>query len=105
MTRRLDVDPSVLEDYCRRWRIDRMELFGSVLRADFDESRSDVDVLVSFADDAEWTLLDHVRMERELADLLDRPVDVVNRRVIEASDNWIRRQAILEHTELLYAAG
>lgn len=104
MGNRLGVDDEALASFCSRWKIARMELFGSVLRPDFDDE-SDVDVLVTFRDSAEWTLLDHVRMERELQEIVGRPVDVVNRRVIEQSDNWIRRDAILDSTEPLYVAG
>lgn len=50
---------------CRRWKITELALFGSALREDFGPS-SDVDFLVTFAADAEWTLLDRVRMEEGL---------------------------------------
>ena len=33
---------------CRQHRVLRMHLFGSVLRDDFDPSRSDLDLLVEF---------------------------------------------------------
>src|SRR6266480_3551593 len=38
-----------IEAFCRKWNIIRFELFGSILRDDFDSNRSDVDVLVIFA--------------------------------------------------------
>jgi uncharacterized protein len=53
-------------EFCRRWNIVAMELFGSALRPDFHHD-SDVDFLVTFAPDAHWTLLDLTRMENELA--------------------------------------
>lgn len=104
MGNRLGVDDDALASFCSRWKIRRMELFGSALRSDFDEE-SDVDVLVTFDESAEWSLFDHVRMEREFEAIVDRPVDIVNRRVIERSDNPVRRRAILDRTEPLYAAG
>jgi predicted nucleotidyltransferase len=58
-------------------------------------SGRDVDLLVSFAPDAKWGLFEHARMERELAALLGRPVDLVSRRAIESSENALRRSAIL----------
>jgi uncharacterized protein len=61
-----------------------------------------VDVLVDFAADADWSLFDHVEMEDELSTILGRKVDVVNRRAIERSENWIRRQAILNTAEPIY---
>jgi hypothetical protein len=97
------VDAKRLSDFCHRWQIARLELFGSVLRGDFGPD-SDVDILVSFAPGASWSLLDHARMEEELAGLLHRPVDLVSRRAVERSPNWIRREAILRSAEPLYEA-
>ena len=92
-----------IADFCRRWTIAELALFGSVLREDFVPD-SDVDVLVTFAPDAEWTLLDHVQMEEELAALLGRAVDLVSRRGLERSENWIRRNEILTTAQPVYVA-
>ncbi|MFN0120000.1 MAG: nucleotidyltransferase family protein, partial [Blastocatellia bacterium] len=73
----------------------------SVLRVDFRPD-SDVDVLVSFAPEAAWGLLDQVRMQMELEQALGRKVDLVSRRAIENSANWIRRQEILRTAQLVY---
>ena len=78
-------------------------LFGSVLEAGFGP-HSDVDVLVSFAPEAEWDLFDATHMEEELAEILGRPVDLVTRRSLERSRNWIRREAILRSAEPIYVA-
>ena len=64
------------------WRIIEFVLFGSVLRDDFD-AESDLDILVAFAPDADWSLLDHVQMEQELEALLGREVDLLSRRSVE----------------------
>lgn len=80
-----------------------LAVFGSVLRPDFKPD-SDVDMLVTFAADAKWSLLDHVRMQDELSDSLKRNVDLVSRKGIEKSRNYIRRRAILESSEVIYAA-
>jgi predicted nucleotidyltransferase len=90
-------------EFCRRWKIVELSLFGSALRDDF-RSDSDIDLLVRFAADAEWSLLDQARMERELEDLLGRKVDLVSRAGIERSANWVRRQEILETSRPIYAA-
>ena len=100
---RVASSPTALGEFCRRWKITRLELFGSVLRDDF-RADSDVDVLVTFAEGAHWTLFEHVRMRDELSDLLGRRVDVVSRRAIERSANWIRRAQILDTAEPWYAA-
>jgi uncharacterized protein len=92
---RLALDEAQLTDFCERWRVANLELFGSVLRSDFRPD-SDVDVLVTFQADADWGLFEHVAMEEELAGLLGRPVDLLTRRAVMRSANPIRRSAILE---------
>ena len=80
--------------FCERWKVDDLELFGSVVRADF-RTDSDVDVLVTFEPGADWGLIEHALME-ELAGLLGRPVDLLTRRAVERSANMMRRASILE---------
>ena len=92
-----------LDEFCRRWKIAELRVFGSALREDFRPD-SDVDLLVDFAPDANWTLLNHVAMEEELSGMLGRKVDLVSRRAIERSSNWIRRKAILETAEPYFAS-
>lgn len=83
-----------LADFCARWQVADLELFGSVLRADFGPD-SDVDLLVTFLPEADWGLIEHAAMEEELAGLLQRPVDLLTRRAIERSANQARRVSIL----------
>jgi predicted nucleotidyltransferase len=92
-----------VEDFCRRWRIVELSVFGSVLRPDFRPD-SDIDLLVRFAPEARWSLFDHARMERELGEILGREVDLVSRSAVERSPNWIRREEILSTARTLYAA-
>jgi hypothetical protein len=99
----LQIPQGAIAEFCRRWKITELAVFGSALRDDFRPA-SDVDVLVTFAPDAAWSLLDDVQMQDELHEILGRPVDLVSRRAIEHSHNWIRRKAILESAETLYAA-
>ncbi|MBI3812437.1 MAG: nucleotidyltransferase family protein [Nitrospirae bacterium] len=101
---KIPIDRNKIADFCRKWKIAEFALFGSVLRNDFRPD-SDVDVLVAFKPDAEWSLLDHITMEEELSAILNRKVDLVSRRAIECSGNWIRRKAILETAEPFYVAG
>ena len=100
---RVQLPTDEIRKFCRRWKVSELALFGSVLRDDFGPD-SDVDVLVTFMPDARWTLLDEVGMEQELAELLGRPVDLVTRRAVEDSENWIRRAAILDTAEPIYVA-
>lgn len=103
MSPRIIIDNNLLRDFCRRWRIVEFALFGSVLRDDFGPD-SDVDVLVTFAPDAGLTLFDMVHMQDELTQILGREVDLVSRRGIESSANYIRKRAILDSAEVIYAA-
>jgi uncharacterized protein len=93
-----------IERFCQRWKISELALFGSVLREDFRPD-SDVDVLVAFSPDARWSLFDMVRMERDLEALLGRPVDLVERKAVESSENYIRRKHILSSLVPVYVAG
>lgn len=103
MKPRIDIDMPRIAEFCRKWKVTELALFGSVLRDDFRPD-SDVDVLVTFAPEARWSLWDSTAMEEELASLLGRKVDLVSKRAVEGSRNWIRRRAILESAEVLYAA-
>ena len=100
---RIPISHEQLAEFCRRWKVAELALFGSTLRSDFTPL-SDVDLLVTFEPEADWSLLDHVAMEDELSAMLGRKVDLVSRRAIERSANWIRRKAILETAEPLYVA-
>ena len=99
------IDPSLdqIAAFCGRWRVTELALFGSVLREDFGPD-SDIDVLVRFDRQARHTLLDIGQMENELSRLLGRDVDVIERTAIERSRNYIRRKAILDSAETIYAA-
>jgi predicted nucleotidyltransferase len=91
-----------LANFCQHWRISELAFFGSVLRSDF-QPESDVDVLVTFAPDANWSLFDFVDMQDELQAILERPVDLLSRRGVEADPNYLRRQAILNSAQVVYA--
>ncbi len=97
------IDREKIAEFCRRWKITEFALFGSVLREDFRPD-SDVDVLVSFASDAHWTLFDMVHMQDELQTILGREVDLVSRRGLEASRNYLRRKAILSSAEVVHVS-
>ena len=89
--------------FCERWSVVELALFGSVVRDDFGP-KSDIDVLVSFDPEARPTLFDIVRMQDELSRLSGHPVDLVTRASVEASRNYIRRKAILDSAQTIYAA-
>jgi len=99
----IHIPRDAVESLCKRWQIAELSFFGSILRDDF-RSDSDVDVLVEFFPDASWGLLDVSRLAEELSHILKRSVDLVNKRAVQNSKNWIRKQAILNSAVLYYAA-
>jgi|ERR1051325_65624 predicted nucleotidyltransferase len=91
----IDIPKEQLREFCKKWKVTELALFGSAVRPGEFGSDSDVDVLVSFAEDAQWSLFDHVHMQDELREIFGRDVDLLTRRAIEHSRNPIRQEAIL----------
>ena len=89
-----------LADFCRRNRIRRLGLFGSVLREDFGPD-SDVDVLVEFEPGTQIGMFALVGMQEELAALLGRPVDLVLRDGLKP----VIRDSVLASEQVVYAGG
>lgn len=89
---------------CRHYGVKRLEVFGSAARGlDFDPSRSDFDFLVEFEQRSDLPSLEQFfGFAEALEKLLGRPVDLVERKAVEASRNYIRRRAILRHAETVY---
>ena len=102
-TRNIDIPYDAITAFCQRWHITELALFGSVLRDDFGPE-SDIDVLVTFAPDSERTFADLLKMDEEIEQIFGREVDLVNRRAIEQSRNYIRRKAILKSARTIYVA-
>jgi hypothetical protein len=94
------VDPNRIAEFCRKWRVKELSIFGSAVRDDFRPD-SDVDVLVVYEDEAEWDLWDHMHAEEELKQLFGRKVDLVEK---SAVTNPFRRHHILNNREVIYAA-
>jgi len=99
----LSIDDAQLEEFCRRSKILKLELFGSALRHDFNEA-SDIDLLVTYAPDAHWGLFGHAGIEQELSALLGRKVDLLTREAVEMSRNENRRKSILSSAVTVYEA-
>lgn len=99
----LEIPDEALGAMCRKWKIRRLELFGSA-RAGRLRTDSDVDLLAEFEPDEHWSLMDLARADEEFSVLLGRKVDLVDRMNLQRSANWIRRDAILESTEVIYVS-
>ena len=89
-----------IAEFCRKWGVVELSLFGSVLREDF-HPESDVDVLVTFSKAAEISLFDFVQMKLELEEIFDRSVDVIEK---DALENPFRKREILKNAQVIYAA-
>ena len=99
----LGVSPERIVEFCRRWKISRLAVFGSALRGKL-QADSDIDLLATFADDAQWSMFDHYRMEDELVELLGREVDLISKEAVEENPNPIFRREILTSAREIYAA-
>lgn len=85
-----------LEGLCRHYHVQRLALFGSVLREDFGPE-SDVDVLVEF-EPGHTPGLAFVRLQRELSELLGVPVDLHTYRSLSR----YFRDEVVEQSRSLY---
>jgi hypothetical protein len=101
---RVDMPLDAIEVLCRKYGVEELSVFGSALRDDF-RGDSDVDFLVRFKnnDYGPWMgkLLD---LEEGLSAILGRNVDVVSRAAIEESENYLRRDHILNSARVIYVA-
>jgi predicted nucleotidyltransferase len=88
--------------FCQRWGVVKLELFGSVLREDFDPARSDVDVMVTFAPGRlpGWEFF--ADFPEELSAIIGHKVDAQTRRGVETMSNSLRRRHILENSQVIY---
>jgi uncharacterized protein len=92
-------------ELCHRFHVRRLEVFGSAARGtDFDAQRSDADFLIEFEPGTRPTITLLLDVEDALKQVLGRPVDLVERQVVEASPNYLRRRRILSEAEPVYVA-
>ncbi|MBD2058615.1 nucleotidyltransferase family protein [Oculatella sp. FACHB-28] len=103
LTLNVQLPEDKLAEFCQRWKVSELALFGSVLRDDF-RSDSDIDILITFGPDAKRGLMTLAKMKYELEDLLGREVDLVSKSAVETSHNWIRRDEILGTAQVIYVA-
>ncbi|ACB51766.1 hypothetical protein cce_2418 [Crocosphaera subtropica ATCC 51142] len=98
---RLDISPLKLTNFCQENYILELSVFGSVLRDDFTKI-SDIDILVIFDPQIKLSLMDLVGIQYKLEEKIGRKVDLIEKRSIENSHNWIRRKNILETAQIIY---
>lgn len=61
-------------------------------------------MLLSFAPQAHNTLFDMAQVQNELRDIFERDVDLVSKRGLENSRNFLRREQILESGQVIHVA-
>ena len=96
----IEIPEDLIAAFCRRNKIRRLAIFGSVLRDDFTPE-SDVDVLVEFEPDAQVGLA-FITIQDELSEILERQVDLHTFSGIEKNRNWLLRVEILGSAEEVY---
>jgi predicted nucleotidyltransferase len=96
------VDQKKLAAFCQRWKVIELAVFDSVMRTE-EEAKEIVDVLVTFAPETHYTFGEFFRMEEELSTVFGKPVAVTTRGALEDDRNSLRRKAILESLQTIYA--
>ena len=104
MGTRINLPKEKIKEFCQRWKITELALFGSALRDDF-HADSDIDILVTFNPDAHWSLFDLADMKEDLERIVNRKVDLVSKPGIESSRNYLRRESILSSAEIIHVSG
>jgi hypothetical protein len=100
--RMIEDNREALQDLCRRFRVRRLELFGSAASGGFDQESSDFDFLVEFHELRHDEYADtYFGLLEELKRLFERDVDLV---MVSAVKNPYFRESIERSRTLLYAA-
>ena len=100
MPSKIEIPKEKIEDFFRRWKIKEMAIFGSALREDFG-LHSEIDLLVTFSEEAPWSLFDWAEMIEELKKMTGREIDLVDR---ESIRNPFKRRSILSRMEAIRGA-
>ncbi len=101
MLTNIPIPTTEISAFCRQNQITELAVFGSILTDRFNAESSDIDLLVTFAPEAQVGLLAFNRIRRELSELLKYPVDLVPRAGLKSAI----RQSVLDSAEVVYAAG
>jgi predicted nucleotidyltransferase len=96
----IEISQAEISDFCRRWHIRKLSLFGSILRHQLRPD-SDVDVLVEFQPGRRVGLIQMARIERELSSLLRRKADL---RTPADLSRYFRNE-VLREAQIQYAEG
>ena len=101
---RLGLSEEEIAQFCQQWQITEMALFGSILKEKYP-STSDIDIMICLEPEARHGLLALAAIKHELEDRTGRQIDIAIKESVENSENWIRRQDILNTAQLIYEQG
>ena len=99
----INLDSLALRQFCRKWRVKELAVFGSYARGDYHDA-SDIDFVIDHQDGVEWDLSDAADMRDELSRILGKKVDLLTRYALEHTSNWLFRKIVLSSMETVYAA-
>lgn len=99
VARRPVIDPFAVKQFCDRHDVERLYLFGSILRDDF---RPDSDVDVLYETKKLMTFSEICDMEDELVLMFGRKVDLVDCAMIATCTNDHLRSTILSEARVLH---
>ncbi len=97
MSPHIKTEPVRIADFCQKWKISELALFGSELREDLRPD-SDIDLLISFSPEVSWRLFDWLDMIEDLQTFFGRNVDLICK---EGLKNPCRRNSILQTCEVI----
>lgn len=97
----LDLYTDKVYDICKKYAVKRLEVFGSSLRDDFDETHSDIDLFYEF-DGNENLFVRFMGLKRELENVFGRKVDLLKESQIQ--NPFLKNQIIQSPRKILYAA-
>jgi uncharacterized protein len=97
---KFEIDDSVINSLAKKYKVKELALFGSVLRNDFNDL-SDIDILVEFDDNKEYSLFDLFTIKSEFEKAFGKDIDLIEKQSIR---NPYRRENILKNAKVIYAA-
>jgi uncharacterized protein len=100
----IDLNSEPIRAFCRKWKINELSVFGSIVRDDFRPD-SDVDFVVDFEKGADWDLADLADIRIGLSKILNREVDLLTKGALRQTENWLFRKIVLAELETVYAQG
>jgi uncharacterized protein len=89
-----------LSDICRQWGIVEFSIYGFSITKEF-QANSHVDCLVEFSPEVNWDLFEIVKLKRQLSELFQRKVDLVEKASIV---NPFILESIEEERRVLYSS-